>query len=408
MSVVPYHPAPAPEWSATALLRHLEERWIEPLCSGEGPLPGAGPRFGRLLRRGTLGVGTAVRRGSAARGWVRIRAGFIEGIASPAVREGEQRGPAHVLGGDDAARLPGGQSAGGLRGHQVAAQTVYTELCAQGGYLVERLFGEMRDGEPFASLLHAAGKLRVGGEPFCCKALRVGFVAQAAADYLDPLLRVEITGDLDRDPEPVQELRPELALLRVHRPDQDEARRVPDAHPLALHVVRPHRRHVEQEVHEMIREQVHLVHVQDAPVRRREKTRLERLLTLRESSLDVQSPREPVRARPHWQLHEPHRTPLPGRALQVRSCRTLGVRALGVRGVRATGDDLYGRQELREPPHGGGLRGPLLAAYQHAPDLRGDSVQEQCELGILLVRYGGEGVRGVQVASSSSISSFSR
>src|SRR5215211_5762436 len=106
MSVVPHHPAPAPEWSATALLRHLEERWIEPLCSGEGPLPGAGPRFGRLLRRGTLGVGTAVRRGSAARGWVRIRvfgeellqllrihAGFIEGIASPAVREGEQRGP---------------------------------------------------------------------------------------------------------------------------------------------------------------------------------------------------------------------------------------------------------------------------------------------------------------------------
>jgi hypothetical protein len=81
---------------------------------------------------------------------------------------------------------------------------------------------------------------------------------------------------------------------------------VAHAHPLPLDVVHAHRGNVEEEVHEMVREQVHLVHIQDAPVRSREEARLERLPPLRERLLDVQSTRQPVRARPDRQLHEPH------------------------------------------------------------------------------------------------------
>src|SRR3712207_1343047 len=119
--------------------------------------------------------------------------------------------------------ISGGQSAGGLRGHEVAAQAVHAEMGTQSSYLVEGLFGEVREGEARASLLHTAGELPVGGGPFAREVFRVGLVVQASADYLDPLLHIQPTGDLNRDTEAVQELRPELSFLWVHRSDQDKA-----------------------------------------------------------------------------------------------------------------------------------------------------------------------------------------
>jgi hypothetical protein len=116
-----------------------------------------------------------------------IYAGIFEGTAPAAVREREQRGPAHVVRGDDATPFPGGQSPGGLRGHEVAAQPVHAELRAQVGYLVESLLGQVRGGEAPPSLLHAAGELLVVGGPPVGEGGGISLVAQAAADYLDPL-----------------------------------------------------------------------------------------------------------------------------------------------------------------------------------------------------------------------------
>ena len=111
----------------------------------------------------------------------------VRTFAPAAVREGEQRCAAHVFGCDDVSRLPGGQGAGCLRGNQVAAKAVHAEMGTHGRYLVERLLADVDGGEHLAGLLDTAGQLPVGGGPFRREALRVGFVAEAAADDLDPL-----------------------------------------------------------------------------------------------------------------------------------------------------------------------------------------------------------------------------
>ena len=98
----------------------------------------------------------------------------------------------------------------------------------------------------------------------------VGLVAESAPDDLDPVGGIGIPRHLDGDAEAVEKLRAELTLLRVHGTDQDKARRVTHAHALPLDVVYAHGGHVEKKVNEVIGEQIHLVHVQNAPVRRRE------------------------------------------------------------------------------------------------------------------------------------------
>src|SRR5919202_2235415 len=158
----------------------------------------------------------------------------------------------------------------------------------------------------------------------------------------------------------------------------------------------------------MIREQIHLVHVKDAAVRRCQKTWLERLLARTQGPLDIEGSRKPVCARPHRQLHEPHRTPLPGRALRMWPRRAPGAEGLRIAGIRAADDHFYGWQEPRERPHGSGLRGPFLAAHQNTADLGRYGVEEQGELELLLADYGGEGVRRVHAKPSSNKPSFSR
>ncbi len=110
------------------------------------------------------------------------------------------------------------------------------------------------------------------------------------------------------------------------------------AHALALDVVDAHRGHVEEKVDEVIREQVHLVYVQDAPVGGREQARLESLPPLRERLLDVQGSREPVRARPDRKLDESHGAGLGRRVLRVGACGALGVRGTGIARERTAGD----------------------------------------------------------------------
>jgi hypothetical protein len=133
MPVVSDHAAPAPQRPAAALLRHLQTDRLELPGGGEGSLTGAWLRSGGLRCVIPRSAAT-VRRGSTTSRRVRvgifgedllqlpgIYAGSLEGTAPAAVREGEHRGPAYVIRGDDAASLPGSQSPGSLRGHEIAA-----------------------------------------------------------------------------------------------------------------------------------------------------------------------------------------------------------------------------------------------------------------------------------------------
>src|SRR5919112_1102884 len=264
--------APAPQRTALTPLRDLQANRPKGLRSCLVFLPATRPRLGGFGPRARRVVGGAtLRRGrtgavrSVGRFGVRllpegvlqlfrVEARLLEGSAPAAVREGKERGAAHVLRSDLTPIFPSGQGARGLRGHYVAAQTVHPELGAQGGYLVKDIFRDPGLREPLPGPGHRVGGFGVDGGPPPREALGVGLVVEAPAYYLYPLVRIAATDHLDRYTEAVQQLRPEFPLLRVHSAHQHKARRMPDADALAFDVVHAHGRHVEEEVYEVVGE----------------------------------------------------------------------------------------------------------------------------------------------------------
>ena len=115
----------------------------------------------------------------------------------------------------------------------------------------------------------------VGGEPRG-ERRRVGVEVHPPAHHLGPGGGVARGDRLDGEAEPVEQLGPQLALFRVHRADEQEPGRVPDRHAVALHVAGSQRGRVEQQVDQVVVQQVDLVHVEHAAVRRGEQPRLER------------------------------------------------------------------------------------------------------------------------------------
>ena len=72
--------------------------------------------------------------------------------------------------------------------------------------------------------------------------------------------------DRHLEAEPVEKLRAEFSFFGVHRPDQDEARRVGEGYALPLDDIDAGHGGVEEDVHHMVVEEVHLVDVEDPPV----------------------------------------------------------------------------------------------------------------------------------------------
>ncbi len=174
----------------------------------------------------------------------------------------------------------------------------------------------------------------------------------------------------------VGELRPQLALLRVHRADEQEARRMGDRDPLALDDVDAERRRVEQDVAEMVVEQVDLVDVEDPPVRLGEQAGLERA---------ARPPRAPARCRssrrrgPRWRSAAGRRSgPAPcatAASRRVPSARGRRRTDRRVAGERAVGDDLDLRQELGERRGRRSTSRFRSAPRQEAADRRVDGVE---------------------------------
>src|SRR5439155_4518855 len=103
-------------------------------------------------------------------------------------------------------------------------------------------------------------------------------VGHAPLDHRDAPGDIADASDLDDQAEPVEQLRPQLTFLGVHRPDQDEARRVRDAYAFALDRVDAHRGGVEQDIDQVIVEQVDFVDVEQGAVRLGQQARLEAAL----------------------------------------------------------------------------------------------------------------------------------
>ena len=97
--------------------------------------------------------------------------------------------------------------------------------------------------------------------------MRVRVEQQPSAHHLGSLRRLARCGNLDGEAEAVEQLGPQLALLRIHRPDEHEFGRVGDGYAVALHRDGAHRGRIEQQVDQMVVQQIDLVDVQDAAMR---------------------------------------------------------------------------------------------------------------------------------------------
>ncbi len=136
------------------------------------------------------------------------RVGVVEGVAAPAVGQGQARRHPHVLFGDDLASTPRCVGGGGAGHHQVAPHPVDVEGGADLGDLQDGRVRKCDVRQPGFGGLDSLGEgafllLEVGEEPG-----RVGLVGQASADDFDPGGRLPARGDVDGQPEAVEQLWP--------------------------------------------------------------------------------------------------------------------------------------------------------------------------------------------------------
>ena len=139
-----------------------------------------------------------------------------------------------------------------------------------------------------------AWRRSLGGLPQGIERRRVLLERSSPAHDLNALRRVAHAQDIHAQPEPVKQLRTQIALLRIHRANEHEASGVCERHTLTLHGVDPHRSRIEQRVDQMVVEQVDFVDVEDGSVGRRKKARLEDPLAVFERVLEVKRSDEPV------------------------------------------------------------------------------------------------------------------
>ncbi len=328
----------------------------------------------------------------------------VERIAPAPVQQCHGRSTADMLLPHLVVAVQRGQGARGARGHDVAAHAVDAQGGAGGDDSLQLPLAQPDARQADACRGDACRErfLRsppVGGEP-----LRVALEREAPPHDLGAQRGLARPAHLDAEPEAIQQLRPQLPLLHVHRADEEEAGSVHGRDRVPLHAGDARRGRVQQRVDEMVGQQVDLVDVEDALMGARQQPCLERPLAGQRAA-EVERPDQPVQARAERELDERRRARLDG-----------GVRRHGAvrrelpgperEGLAAGGRD--GREQRREPAHGGRLRRAALAAHEHAADLGRDGVGEQRLDQLLLADDRGERVRDAHAPASSSSPSSAR
>jgi hypothetical protein len=294
------------------------------------------------------------------------------------VRQREAGGRAHVVAGDGGAPVPGRVGGSGAGGHDVGTQAVDPEGRAQlrdgdQGRVVERHLGDevLRGTDPSGERGLGVGEARR-------EAGRVGVEGQPATHDLGAGGRVARRGHLHGEAEAVQQLGPQLALLGVHRADEDEPGGVLHGHAVALHRGAAHRGRVEQEVDQVVVQQVDLVDVEHAAVRASQQAGLVAGDAASEGLLEVEGAEHAVLGGTHGQLDEPHRAGLDRCVRPERTVRRQG--GVGrIAGEPVARDHLDRRQHGREGTHERRLGRALLPSYEHAADGGRDRREDEGE-----------------------------
>ncbi|MDT4813331.1 hypothetical protein FQZ97_463110 [compost metagenome] len=180
--------------------------------------------------------------------------------------EGEIFDGVDVLGLDAPGAAPGRVGAGGAQPDQVGAQAVDAGGEAALGDVIEGGIVQGNAGQACPRVLATVGQGLLFAAPLSDEGLRIGVEGQATANDLGAFGRLRLAVLADLEAEAVQQLRAQFAFFRVHGADQHEARRVAVGNAIAFHQVHTAGGHVEQQVHQVVGQQVHLVHVEHAAV----------------------------------------------------------------------------------------------------------------------------------------------
>ena len=193
--------------------------------------------------------------------------------------------------------------------------------------------------------------------------------------------------DFDRQPEAIEQLRAQLAFLRVAAAHEHEARRMTYAQAFALDDVFAGRGHVDQQVDEVILQQIDLVDVEKAAMGASEEAWLERLFAAVQRAREIERADHAILRRAEGQLDHGHRhPPARKRPAGVARAALVAVRVTlsRVAAVAAALDHLHRRQECRERADRRRLAGAAIAENKHATDGRIDRCDQQRSFHLVL------------------------
>mmetsp|Transcript_86442 Transcript_86442/g.193249 ORF Transcript_86442/g.193249 Transcript_86442/m.193249 type:complete len:471 (-) Transcript_86442:36-1448(-) len=317
--------------------------------------------------------------------------GIADHIFSQAVLQAHYRHTQHVLLRDLGAALEGSERSCGAVRYDVPAQPVHVQPRANLGDLDLEIPGHGHFAQSISGiqdlLLHGNILVRELGLK-----LRGILTPQGRSRQdLRPGAGIIESPHADGEPEAVQELWPQVALVRVRSAHEDEACGMPNAHALPLDGVPTACSAVEKNVHKLVVQQVDLVDVEDAPIHARENSGLESLATLEKRALDVDCPGHAVLRGAQRQLHEGSSPVNHGQLLTSRDAiadliaHDRNVLRAGI--VLVVGDGRDVRQKPNEAPDRFRLPSAAVALNEDASNDGVYQVQEQRQLHFLLADH---------------------
>ena len=165
----------------------------------------------------------------------------------------------------------------------------------------------LTDGKRFARRRDLLAQLRLFLGPCRDERGGIAFEFVAAAYDLDTAGKVVRRLHLNRHAEPIQQLRPQLALFRIAGADQHEPRRMTDTQPFALDDVFAGCGDIEQEIDQMIFQQIGFINVKEPAMRPRQQSRLECLFAARQCPFQIERADDAVLGRAERQVDDRHR-----------------------------------------------------------------------------------------------------
>jgi hypothetical protein len=236
------------------------------------------------------------------------------------------------------------------------------------------------------------------GLPLAGEVLGVFFVGQAPGHHGHAVLEVGQSRDFHAQTEAVQQLGPEFPLFRIHGAHQDEAGRVLEGNALPLHHIHAHGCSVQQHVHQVVVQEIHFIHVKDAPVGRGQKPRLEVFLPGLDGLFQVNGAEQAVLSGAQGQVHHRHGPVAHRQLLAWGQTGPAGVahklRLLRVAVKSTVGHHGNGGQKRSQTPGRGGFGRALLAPHQNSSQAGVNGIKNESLFQQFLAHQGRKGIHG--------------